>query len=66
MKEKGTRDSLWPGNEYLQIYPSVRYENGTNYYNNGQAIPQEYYIVKPSNADGMWVYTFFKNWLNHR
>jgi hypothetical protein len=66
MKEKGTRDSSWTGNEYLQIYPSIQYEDGRNYYNTRQPIPEGYYVVKPLNADGMWVYTSFKNWLNKR
>ena len=31
MKEKGATDRSWAGNECLQIYPSIQYEDGTSH-----------------------------------
>lgn len=34
----------WKGNEYLQLYPSVEYEDGTTHYQNGSIIPKGFYV----------------------
>lgn len=65
MKEKGTYDFQYKGNEYLQIYPRIDYEDGTNYYrNNGGVIPAGYYVCEPINKDGIRYITSLNNWLN--
>ncbi len=64
IKEKGEYDHQYEGNEYLQIYPHIDYENGTNYYmNNGGLIPKGYYIAKPRNKEGIRYITPLKTWL---
>jgi hypothetical protein len=52
----------WTGNEYLQIYPSIEYENGTNRNNLGLYIPQGYYVMYPS-IDGSRSYEKLEIWL---
>lgn len=36
-------DREWKGNEYLQLYPSIEYFDGTTTYNTGQ-IPEGFYV----------------------
>jgi len=65
IKEKGTNDFQYKGNEYLQIYPRIDYEDGTNSYrNNGGIIPEGYYVSKPINKEGVRYITSLKKWLN--
>jgi hypothetical protein len=40
-------NSSWRGNEYMQLYHTIEYENGTNEYKNGRIIPAGYYICSP-------------------
>ena len=37
-------DRQWSGNEYLQLYPSIEYFDGTTTYNTGENIPKGYYV----------------------
>lgn len=37
-------DRMWSGNEYLQLYPSIEYFDGTTRYNTGEIIPEGYYV----------------------
>jgi len=64
IKEKGTYDGNFKGNEYLQIYPVIEYRNGTTFYNTGGLIPAGYYICNPKAADGVRYITPIKVWLN--
>lgn len=64
IKEKGEYDFQYKGNEYLQIYPSIDYENGTNTYRNGGIIPKGYYVAEPPNKEGIRYITHLKTWLN--
>jgi hypothetical protein len=65
MKEKNSYDYNYKGNEYLQIYPSIDYEDGTNRYKSSQQlIPRGYYVCKPRNKDGVRYITPLKQWLN--
>lgn len=65
MKEKGDYDWKYKGNEYLQIYPSIDYEDGTNRYKTSRnIIPIGYYVCKPKNKDGIRYITPLKDWLN--
>lgn len=65
IKDKGEYDFKYKGNEYLQIYPSIDYENGSNHYKNSQQlIPRGYYVCKPRNKEGIRYITPLKVWLN--
>ena len=35
---------VWEGNEYLQLYPSIEYFDGTTKYKNGTPIPEGFYV----------------------
>ncbi len=65
MKEKGTYDHNYKGNEYLQIYPTIDYENGTNRYATGELIPEGYYISMPKNKEGFRVINPLTKWLRN-
>lgn len=65
IKEKGVSDSQYKGNEYLQIYPQIHYEDGTHYYRNSdELIPRGFYVRKPKNKEGVHTITPIKRWLN--
>jgi TIR domain len=66
MKEKGTYDHNYKGNEYLQIYPAINYEDGTNKYGNGKVIPEGYYVCMPINKEGVRRITPIKDWINEK
>lgn len=63
VKEKGEYNFEYKGNEYLQIYPHIDYEDGTSRYNNNEIIPKGYYIAKPINKEGIRIITPLKTWL---
>lgn len=50
------------GAEYLQIYPRIEYENGTNRYTGGGIIPKGYYVIYPS-INGRSTILPLENWL---
>jgi hypothetical protein len=62
IKEKGTFDFQYKGNEYLQIYPQIDYYPNGSKYNTGKLIPEGYYVRKPKTR----TITPLKNWLNKR
>ncbi|PIE77878.1 MAG: hypothetical protein CSA15_10720 [Candidatus Delongbacteria bacterium] len=65
IKEKGAYDFQYKGNEYLQIYSSIDYEDGTNrYVNSSEIIPRGYYVCKPRDEKGIRYITPLKKWLN--
>lgn len=66
VKEKGHLNSEYKGNEYLQIYPRIDYEDGTNSYRNGQLIPAGYYVSQPVDAEGARYINPLKKWLEGR
>jgi uncharacterized protein YqiB (DUF1249 family) len=66
VKEKGQYNHQYKGNEYLQIYPHIDYEDGTSRYSNGEIIPKGYYVAKPRNKEGVRIITPLKTWLNQR
>lgn len=47
IKEKGSHDYYYKGNEYLQIYPTIDYEDGTKAYRDGAKISAGYYVSTP-------------------
>lgn len=64
IKEKGEYDFQYKGNEYLQIYPHIDYEDGTSFYrNNGGLIQRGYYVSEPKNKNGVRYITKLENWL---
>ena len=64
MKEKGEYNSQYKGNEYLQIYPSIDFEDGTGrYVSTQQVITKGYYVCKPKNKEGIRYITPLKDWL---
>ena len=62
MKEKDTSNYSYKGNEYLQIYPRIDYENGLNQYESGKIIPEGYY-VSTLNGNSRTI-TLLKDWIN--
>lgn len=66
VKEKGQYNHQYKGNEYLQIYPHIDYEDGTSRYNTGEIIPKGYYVAKPRNKEGVRIITPLKTWLSQR
>jgi hypothetical protein len=52
----------YAGSEYLQIYPFIEYEDGSNYYNNGSRIERGYY-VSYYDENGTRVLNPILNWL---
>lgn len=52
----------WTGNEYLQIYPSIEYQNGSTKNNLGNYIPKGYYVLYPS-IDGSRRFKTLQEWL---
>jgi hypothetical protein len=67
IKDKGKYDFQYKGNEYLQIYPVIDYEDGTNYYrNNGGRIKSGYYVCKPRDEEGIRYITPLDDWLNEK
>lgn len=66
VKEKGQHDHQYKGNEYLQIYPHIDYEDGTSRYISKQIIPEGYYVTKPRNKEGIRITTPLKTWLSRR
>lgn len=62
IKEKGTYDSNYKGNEYLQIYPRINYNNAfTNIH--GHYFKEGYYVEKPANKEGKVYITELSEWL---
>lgn len=65
IKEKGEYDFQFKGNEYLQIYPSISFENGNErYIASNKIIESGYYVCKPRNKEGVRSITPLKKWLN--
>lgn len=58
-----SNNGSWDGNEYLQIYPTIEYEDGTSKYVNGKYIPEGYYVLYPENGKHTRRVTLLKDWL---
>ena len=65
MKDKGTLDSNYKGNEYLQIYPQINYRNSSGYNLWGEYLTSGFYIKEPNSKDGKTYITPLKDWLYH-
>jgi len=67
MKEKGTFDYRYKGNEYLQIYPTIDYEDGTSAYRDGSIIKAGYYVsMPPLHQDDTRIITPLKDWIHKK
>lgn len=62
MKEKGTYDHQYKGNEYLQIYPHIEFNQAyTNIH--GHYFKEGFYVKKPANNDSVIYVTELSEWL---
>lgn len=62
IKEKGTYDQNFKGNEYLQIYPRIDYNKAfTNIH--GHYFKEGYYVKKPADKSGTVYITELSEWL---
>jgi hypothetical protein len=62
MKETGTYDHNYKGNEYLQIYPRIDYNEAfTNIH--GHFFKEGYYVKKPADKEGTVYITELSEWL---
>lgn len=62
IKEKGTYDNKYKGNEYLQIYPRIDFNKAfTNIH--GHFFKEGYYVKKPANKEGIVYITELSEWL---
>lgn len=65
MKDTGKYDHQYKGNEYLEIYPHIDYQDGTLRYNTGNIIPMGYYVRDPINSRRTVNLTLLKDWLHN-
>ena len=63
LKERGSYDFEYKGNEYMQIYPFIAYYNGTESYKNGNPIKRGFYVCYYDD-EGTRIITPLKDWLN--
>lgn len=66
IKESGQYDWQYKGNEYLQIYPQIDYEDGTRFYQDGTRVAAGYYVSRPANKQNVNFITPLKQWLVSR
>lgn len=62
IKEAGSYDFQYKGNEYMQIYPFIAYYDGTETYNNGTPVERGYYVCY-INPDRTRTITQLIDWL---
>lgn len=63
MKDVNERDSDYKGNEYLDLYPYVVYEDGTRKYTKTQKTIEKGYYIRKKKDDGTGELTPLKDWL---
>ena len=56
-------DYQWEGSEYLQIYPTIEYQDGSAIYSNGTKIPEGYYVLYPKDSNGNRIIVKLTDWL---
>lgn len=62
IKEAGSYDFQYKGNEYMQIYPFIAYYNGTEAYDDGTPIVRGYYVCYYDKT-GILILKKLINWL---
>jgi hypothetical protein len=60
---KNDLNSVYSGSEYMQIYPTIEYLDGTRKNNTGDFIPKGYYVLEPSDINGGQSFITLKLWL---
>lgn len=55
-------DGSWKGSEYMQIYPTIQYFDGTESYSNKELIPKGYYY-RYKGTDGKFYLKNLYDWL---
>lgn len=60
-KDKGTYDSSYKGNEYMEIYPHIVYRGGNDKYSSGEKIQEGYYVRY--KEEGKYYLTPLEKWL---
>lgn len=60
---KNDLHSVYSGSEYMQIYPTIEYLDGTRKNNAGDFIPKGYYVLEPSDINGGQSFITLKLWL---
>lgn len=53
----------YTGSEYMQIYPSIEYLDGTSKTVAGDYIPAGYYVLEPADANGRQSFITLRQWL---
>lgn len=53
----------YSGSEYMQIYPSIEYLDGTERNNAGQLIGAGYYVLDPADENGSRSFVTLRYWL---
>ena len=53
----------WSGNEYMQLYPVIEYENGCSKNTNKKIIPEGYYVYYPQDRKNEQKYISLGEWL---
>ena len=53
----------YTGSEYMQIYPSIEYMDGTDRNLAGQPIGEGYYVLNPADDDGNRSFVTLRYWL---
>ena len=61
LKDKGTYDSSYKGNEYMEIYPHIVYRGGNDEYSSGEKIHDGYYVRYKEK--GEYYLTPLEKWL---
>lgn len=61
LKDKGTYDSSYKGNEYMEIYPHIVYRGGNDEYSSGEKIQDGYYVRYKEK--GKYYLTPLEKWL---
>lgn len=62
IKMKTELSTEFKGNEYMDLYPTVVYRNGTTKYDDGSLIEKDYY-VRTKNQKGSYTLTPLSQWL---
>lgn len=57
-------NQTFSGSEYMQIYPSIEYENGTSKTVGGTFILQGYYVFQPPDEEGNRKFVSLSWWLS--
>lgn len=58
------KDKLYKGNEYLKLYSSIEYSDGTRTYRSGGFISKGFYVRTPTEEN--YTITSLQDWLNNK